>query len=391
LALRDYREIRLWSNVAAEDWTDWKWQLRNAIRTRAELEEVINLSERERKGVDTATGRLAMKITPHIATLMSAQDPEDPFRLQFVPNDRELMSDDDVTLFDDVNADAQYTPTSGLIHRYASKVLLFPSNACGSHCRYCFRRTLARDIDMFLTPQDIAAAMAYIKSRPEIEEVILSGGDPLTIDNHRLDALIRELAAIKHVAILRIHTRMPVTVPYRVDDQLIKILKRQKARFAIHVVVHIDTAEELSEPTRTALASLVDAGIPCLSSCPLLRGVNDSPRALRTLFTELVKIRVKPYYLFHSDPVRGLRHFLVPIARGLDIVSSLYDRMSGLAMPHYCFNVPGGGGHVLLGENYVREVQPGQYEITTFEGHKLLYSERLVDGELFVAADPISS
>ena len=387
--MRAHRTIPLWANISNEQWHDWKWQLQNVVTTRVELEQIIQLTDVEKAGIDEATKHLLMRITPHIASLMSPVNPEDTFRRQFVPTRYELASAEDATLFDDVNADDAYSPVSGLIHRYPTKVLIFPSNFCGAYCRYCFRRKLPRETETTLSREGMKAAIAYLAKHPEVEEVILSGGDPLTIDDDQLDRLLSQLHCLEHISIVRLHTRMPITVPYRVTPRLLGVLRDHKQRFSIHTVMHIDTAEELSPPTRKAIADLVDSGIPCYSSCPLLRGINDSADALKELFTELVKLRVKPYYLFHSDPVRGLRHFLVPISRGLEIMWNLYDRMSGLAMPHYCFNSPGGGGHVLLGGEYVRNVGPGKYEITTFEGDKLLYTEIQNGEELRVETTPL--
>jgi lysine 2,3-aminomutase len=280
-------------------------------------------------------------------------------------------------LFSDVNADDRYSPVNGLIHRYPSKVLIFPSNYCGAYCRYCFRRKLIREVEETLDKNQLRQAFDYINSNSAIEEVIFSGGDPLVLGDNSIDYLLSSLSQISHVQIVRFHTRLPVTVPYRITDQFIDTLNKYKRRFPIYVVIHIDSMVEFSDPMREAIAKLVDNGFPCLASCPLLKGINDNEKSLRSLWTELVKIRVKPYYLFHSDPVKGLRHFLVPIDKGLEIVGNLYDRMSGLAMPQYCFNAPGGGGHVLLCPSYVTKVAQGKYLISTFEGDKFEYNETL--------------
>lgn len=372
LAMRDYREIVLWKDVKADIWCDWHWQMQNVITTVDELDKVIELSPEERMGTETATRLLKMRISPHICTLMDPHNPADPLRRQFVPLHREVSSIDDEELFLDVNADERYSPLKGLVHRYPTKVLLFPSNYCGSYCRYCFRRKLVREVEETLSKRMLTDIFEYIKADRQIEEVILSGGDPLVLSDGALEHILEGLSRIPHVQITRLHTRLPVTIPYRITHKFVSMLSRYKP---VYMVIHIDSVHEISTAMREAVGKLVDSGIPCLASCPLLRGVNDSEEALRTLWTELVKMRVKPYYLFHSDPVKGLRHFLVPISRGLEIMRNLYDRMSGLAMPHYCFNVPDGGGHVLLNYNYVKELGQGHYLITTFEGDQLEYIE----------------
>lgn len=374
--MRNHSDISLWNAISLEQWTDWRWQIDNAITNLSELEQVISLSDEEQQGVEIATQHLRMKISPHIATLMNPDDPSDSLRRQFVPSVKELVSLDDSNLFADVNADDQYSPVRGLVHRYPSKVLLFPTNYCGAYCRYCFRRKLVRDVEEALSVQELETAFAYIEKNPQIEEVILSGGDPLVLGDEAIEFILRSVARIPHVEILRLHTRLPITVPYRITPDFVSMLAQYKP---VYMVIHIDTAREIVNPTREAVARLVDQGIPCLASCPLLRGINDCESTLRDLWTELVKIRVKPYYLFHSDPVKGLRHFLVPMSRGLEIMHNLYDRMSGIAMPLYCFNVPGGGGHILLGHNYVTKVAEGHYLITTFEGKQVKYVEKEED------------
>lgn len=373
--MRNHKDIKIWSNVSDKEWQDWHWQMRNSISTLNELEQIINLSEDEKRGVKHATQYLKMKISPHLLTLLDINNLNDPLRKQFIPSERELVSIDDENLFSDVNADDEYSPTKGLVHRYPSKVLIFPSNYCGAYCRYCFRRKLARDYEESLSKDELDKVLGYIGSHPEIEEVIFSGGDPLVLGDRVIEMLLDKLSEIETVQIIRFHTRMPVTVPYRITDDFVNILNKYKERFPIYIVIHVDSVQEISDAMKIAVKKLVNNGFPCFASCPLLKGINDEETALRSLWTELIKMRVKPYYLFHSDPVKGLKHFLVPIKRGLEIIRNLYDRMSGMALPHYIFNAPGGGGHVLLAPTYISEVAPGQYIITTFEGEKFEYNE----------------
>jgi len=375
--MRSYRDISLWQNTPEEKWTDWHWQMQNVITTLPELEQVISLSEEERLGIKRATRYLKMRITPHICTLMDPVERTDPLRVQFIPSGKEVESIDAEDLFDDVNADDEYSPVEGLVHRYPSKVLIFPSNYCGAYCRYCFRRKLVGEVEETLARRYYSKIFEYIRKNPTIEEVIFSGGDPLVVSDNTIDFLLHSLSEIPHVEIVRFHTRLPITIPYRITSDLIDVLLRYKKRFPIYFVIHIDSVAEFSDPMREAISNLVDNGFPCLASCPLLKGINDSETALRSLWTELVKMRVKPYYIFHSDPVKGLRHFLVPIERGLEIMRNLYDRMSGLAMPLYCFNAPGGGGHLLLTPQYVTKIEDGKYLITTFENKQFEYIEKL--------------
>jgi len=370
-----YANVPIWKNINEEKWSDWRWQLSNPITTLEELQQIVNLSPEQQEGIVKATKHLKMRISPHLASMMIQNDPSDTFRTQFIPNACEVDSLEDLDLFEDVNADERYSPVQGLVHRYPSKVLIFPSNYCGAYCRYCFRRKLNRNKETFLTSKELEPIFQYIEQNSQIEEVILSGGDPLVLDDNKLVEIFSRLALISHIKITRIHTRMPVTIPYRITDNLVLALSEYKKRFPIYFVLHIDSIAEISNQTKAAVTRLTDAGFPCLASCPLLRGVNDDETKLRALWTELVTLRVKPYYLFHSDPVAGLRHFLVPIERGLQIMQNLYDNMSGLAMPLYCFNVPDGGGHVLLTHSYVSKINTGIYKITNFEGNVIEYRE----------------
>jgi len=349
--------------------------MQNAVRDVATLARAIELTDDERAGIERAITAVKMKITPHVITMMDYSDRNDPVRRAFVPSSMELAPDVSPGLYDDVNADVQYSPLNGLVHRYPSKVLLFPANHCGTYCRYCFRRVATHYSETALTQCELDAAFTYIARDPSIEEVILSGGDPLVLDDNALAAILESIAQIPHIRLLRVHTRLPVTLPYRITDALITLLTRTIPRLPVFFVVHVASSCEISPPMKAAIAKLVDAGIPCFASCPLLRGVNDSEVALRNLWTDLLALRIKPYYLFHSDPVRGLQHFLVPLDHGVTLLQRLYDRMSGLAMPLYCFNVPGGGGHVLVGLNGIRRLGKGLYEITNFEGKTYSYKE----------------
>jgi lysine 2,3-aminomutase len=374
--MRNYYEIPLWKDISLDQWRDWHWQLQNVITEPDDLAQVINLSSSELQGIREATRYVKLRISPHIVSLMDPSDRQDTLRLQFVPSRKEVDSIENPNLFPDVNADYRYVPkgVNGLVHRYPTKVLILPTNYCGAYCRYCFRRKFIREVETSLSKTEFERAFNYIQERKDIEEVILSGGDPLVLGDETINYIVQSIAKIPHVKIFRIHTRMPVTVPYRITQDLIKILNQFKPTY---MVIHIDTAREISDPMRDAIAQLVDNGIPCLASCPLLKDINDNEATLKELWTELVRLRVKPYYLFHSDPVQGLRHFLVSIEKGLEIMRNLYDRMSGLAMPLYCFNVPDGGGHVLLTHSYVRMVRKGHYRITTFEGKAFDYFEDL--------------
>jgi lysine 2,3-aminomutase len=363
---KDRKDI--WKVVSQEQWEDWTWQLDNSIETLEDLSKVISLTEEERQGVLDSAKHLKMRISPHIANMISPDDPSDTLRRQFIPSSKEVDSLDDSFLYIDVNADGRYSPKKGLVHRYPTKVLIFPSNFCACYCRYCFRRKLKRDAEDLLTTKDYDNIIEYLSLHPGINEIIFSGGDPLVIPDDTINEVLEKLAQIKHVRLIRFHTRMPITIPFRITDGLISLLSDFKKRFAIYFVIHIDTIRELSEESKYAVSKLVDNGIMCFASCPLLNTINADEKTLFELWMGLVENRIKPYYIFHSDPVKGLRHFLVPLSRGLEIMRNLYDNMSGLAMPLYCFNIPDGGGHVLASYPYIKKIGEHHYKLTNFEG-----------------------
>lgn len=372
IEIRDYKKIPLWKDVSESDWSNWQWQVDNAVTTLDQLEKVVRLTTGEKEKISRDLKYFQMKISPHVTTLLDPDEHDTTIWKQFVPSGKESASINHDLLFDDVNADDRYSPVIGLVHRYPTKVLILTTNYCGSYCRYCFRRKFVNEKDIHITQKDIDDICRYVSKRKKINEVIFSGGEPLVLEDVFFDVALKKIKAIPHVGIVRIHTRLPVTIPYRITDDLIEVLAKYKP---IYFVIHIDTLEEITDQMRDAIAKLVDNGIPCLASCPLLKGINDSEEALINLWTELVKMRVKPYYLFQSDPVKGLEHLMVPLSRGIELMRNVYDNMSGLAMPLYCFNVPDGGGHALVNSSFIKENKKGVYEITTFEGEKVIYRD----------------
>ena len=376
-----YNKYKLWEHVTLEEWTNWKWQYSHCIDSVEDLQSILNLTENEIAGIRKVTSVYRMKISPHIA-LMIAESSDSSvtasLKKQFLPSIYETQ--EDVRLFEDVNADSNFMPVKGLVHRYPTKVLVFPSNNCGTFCRYCFRKKFVGEKETQLPRSELEPIFDYLQSHPEINEVIFSGGDPLTTSNEMINYMLGEISRIHSVKIIRFHTRMPITIPYRIDSGLIESLLQYLSRFAIYFVIHVDTLGEIAPESYSAILNLVKNGIICLASCPLLRGINDSEEVLASLWQSLVAHRVKPYYLFHTDPVQGILHFVVPLERGLSIVQNLYDRISGVGMPLYCFNVPNGGGHILLSAPTVKRLGPHRYQIKNFEGKLFEYIEP-INGE----------
>jgi lysine 2,3-aminomutase len=293
--------------------------------------------------------RYAVAITPAIAELIDPSDPNDPIAQQFVPDARELQAEAEET--DDPIGDHAFSPVDGIVHRYPDRVLLKLVNVCAAYCRFCFRREMVGPGRGALSPTALARALDYIRATPQIWEVILTGGDPLVLSARRLKDVMTELAAIPHVKVLRIHTRVPVATPERVSAALVRALRvNKKASF---VVLHANHPRELSKQVRAACARLIDAGIPMLAQTVLLRGVNDNVETLGALMRALVECRIKPYYLHQADLAPGTAHLRTTVAEGQALMRKLHGRTSGLCQPAYVLDIPGGYGKSPVGPNYL--------------------------------------
>ncbi len=297
--------------------------------------------------------RFALTITSEMAALIDPTDPADPIAAQFVPHPAELdIAADEVA---DPIGDGPYEVAPGVTHRYRDRVLLKPTHLCRVYCRFCFRRDRVGHGEDNLSEADLDAAMAYVAARPEIFEVILTGGDPLVLSDRRLAAILDRLEAIPHVEVVRIHSRVPVVDPTRISADTARMLRR---RFATWMVVHVDHPRELTDAAAGALGRLVDAGIPVLSQSTLLAGVNDEASVLEALFRRLVALRVKPYYLHHLDRAEGTTRFRTSIDEGRALVGSLRGRLTGIAQPTYVLDIPGGAGKVAIGADPLERLGP---------------------------------
>ncbi len=292
----------------------------------------------------------AIAVSPSVAALIDPRDPHDPIGRQFLPDAAELVVQPEEN--GDPIGDAARSPLEGLVHRYPDRVLLKLINICPVYCRFCFRReSIGPGHPTHLSPEALAAALAYIAQHDEIFEVILTGGEPLLLSPRRLADVVARLDAIAHVKVLRIHTRLPVADPSLVTDALVAVLRQ--ARQAVYVVLHANHPRELTPEVCAACARLIDAGIPMLSQSVLLRGVNDDVETLAALMRSFVAARIRPYYLHHPDLARGTGHFRLSIAEGRALVRQLRGRLSGLCQPQYVLDIPGGFGKVPLGPSFV--------------------------------------
>ena len=313
--------------------------------------------------------RFALAITADMARLIDPADPEDPIARQFVPDPAELEVRADEA--DDPIGDGTHAAAPGLTHRYRDRVLLKPTHLCRIYCRFCFRRDRVGHAGEELSEAEIEAAIAHVAARPEIFEVILTGGDPLVLSDRRIGRLLDRLEAIPHVEVVRLHTRVPVVDPGRIGATTAATLRR---RFATWMVIHVDHPRELTEAAAAAIGRLVDAGIPMLSQTTLLAGVNDRAEVLEALFRGLVRLRVKPYYLHHLDRAEGTARYRVPVARGRELMNGLRGRLTGIAQPVYVLDIPGGHGKVPIGADPLepvgegREAGTGRWRVTAPDG-----------------------
>lgn len=315
--------------------------------------------------------KYAIGITRDVLDTIDRKAVNDPVALQYVPQERELeIAPGEHT---DPIGDDVHTPVKGIVHRYPDRVLFKVTAACAVYCRYCFRREMIAGHGDSLTPADMKAAFDYIRAHPEIWEVILTGGDPLILSGQKLSALLDELCAIDHVKVIRIHTRVPIADSGRINDEITTALRRSKP---VYVVLHINHEKEITPPVERALSAIRAAGCTLLSQSVLLKGVNDDARTLENLFRRLVTLHVKPYYLHHPDLAPGTGHFRLPVSKGQQIMKQLRGRLSGLCLPEYMLDIPGGHGKVPLTPCYLHGLDEGGFEVEDYRGNKHAYTDR---------------
>ncbi len=348
------------------EWRDWRWQLRHALATEAELERLVPLTAAERRGLALAAGRgLRVAVTPYYAALADPAHPSCPVRRQAIPTDEEFEPAPG-DLRDPLGEDVR-RPARALVHRYPDRALLLATDRCAVYCRHCTRRRVTFAGDGALSREDLERAVEYLRATPSIRDVIVSGGDPLVLDDDRLDELLSALRTVPHVKVLRVATRAPVVLPMRVDARLAARLRRHAPLF---VVTHFNHPKECTEEARAACETLVDAGVPVENQSVLLRGVNSSARLLRDLFERLLEWRVRPYYLHQGDLAEGTGHLRTPIEAGVAILEALRGTTSGLAIPHLAVDLPGGGGKVTLQPDYRLPAPAGAGGGAWFRNHR---------------------
>ena len=376
---------RYFPDVDPAHWNDWRWQARNRIRSLEQLQRVFVLSDDEHQAVARHQGSLPLGITPYYASLMSRDDPAEPLRRTHIPVGTEYLKTPGEA--DDPLGEDGHSAVPGLVHRYPDRVLFLATGFCSTYCRYCTRSRMVGDAggDYSFSRPQWEDALNYIADNPQIRDVLISGGDPLTLSDERIDYLLGRLRGIKHVEFVRLGTKVPAVLPMRVTRSLIKVLRRHHP---LWMSIHFTHPTELSPEVTEAVTRLADAGIPLGSQTVLLKGINDSLDTLKTLYHGLLMRRVRPYYLYQCDPITGSSHFRTSVDKGLEIMQGLRGHTTGYAVPTYVIDAPGGGGKIPLLPDYVVGREGEDLILRNFEGNTYRYtdadgmvgSDRIFDG-----------
>lgn len=361
------------SDTAITNWKNWKWQIKHSIKDLSTFEQLLGIEFEpdEKIQLEETIDKFPLSITPYYLSLIDPSDyKNDPVFKQSFPSPMELIvSECDMK---DPLAEDKDSPVPGITHRYPDRVLFHISNVCSMYCRHCTRKRKVGDIDSIPDKDEIMAGIEYIKNTPDVRDVLLSGGDPFMLSDEYLDWILTELRNIPHVEIIRIGTRMPVVLPYRITDELVAVLKKHHP---LWINTHFNHPREITSSSKHALRKLADAGTPLGNQTVLLSGVNDCPRIMKRLVQKLVNNRVRPYYLYQCDLSEGLSHFRTPVGKGIEIIENLIGHTSGFAVPTYVIDAPGGGGKIPVMPNYLISWSTNKVILRNYEGVITTYKE----------------
>jgi lysine 2,3-aminomutase len=357
-------------NVSTDDWNNWTWQLRNRVTTLAQLEEHLVLAEAERAGVLLSGNKLALAVTPHFFNLIHPTDPDCPIRRQVIPRIEETW-DHQEEMADPCGEDS-HMPVPGLVHRYPDRVLFLVTDRCASYCRYCTRSRVVSGAGEQELHTEFEAAYRYLESHPEIRDVLLSGGDALLLSDNRLEAMLKRLRSIPHIEFIRIGSRVPIFLPQRITPELCRMLAKYHP---LWMSVHVNHPRELTTEVKAALERLADHGVPLGNQSVLLRGVNDDPAVYKTLVQKLLRCRVRPYYLYQCDLIKGSSHLRTSVAKGIEIIEQLRGHTTGYAVPQFVIDAPGGGGKVPINPDYLIHRDDGVTLVRNYENKVFAYPE----------------
>ena len=357
-----------------ERWNDWRWQMRHRLTKLEHFQQLLRLTPTEERGLLVAPEKFAVAVTPYFASLLNPEDPLCPLRLQVIPREEELVvSAPDMV---DPCGEDNDTPVPGLVHRYPDRVLLLALDTCAAYCRYCTRSRLVSQGEMYPVTRRLDAIIAYLEEHTEVRDVLISGGDPLLMSDEPLDNLLSRLRAIEHIEFVRIGSRVPSFLPQRITPELVALLRKHRVWLSLHFC-HV---RELTPEVAQACDRLADGGIPLGSQTVLLKGVNDSEQALKNLFHGLLKLRVRPYYLYQCDPVVGTAHLRTSIQTGIDLISKLRGHTTGYAVPTYVIDAPGGGGKVPIQAETLLAYEKGTAVVQNWAGKTYTYVDPVEQG-----------
>ena len=363
------KRAAIYQDIPAEKWNDWRWQLSHRLNSMEDFEKILHLTDSERKALSTQ-GLFRVDITPYFASLIDPDDPNDPIRLQVIPTAGEIQPF--TGMMEDSLAEDRHSPVPGLVHRYPDRVLMLVTTQCASYCRYCTRSRIVGDPSATFSRSDFELQIEYLKRTPQVRDVLLSGGDPLTLAPKLLEELLGRLREIPHIEIIRIGTRVPVFMPMRVTDEFCNMLQKFHP---LWMNIHVNHPNEITAELDQACDKLTRAGIPLGNQSVLLAGVNDCVHIQRKLVQDLVRMRVRPYYLYQCDLVEGAGHFRTPVAKGVEIIEGLRGHTSGYAVPTFVVDAPGGGGKIPLMPNYQLSMSDHKIVLRNYEGFITTYEE----------------
>ncbi len=363
------KRAAFYADIPDEKWNNWRWQLSNRINTVEEFDKVLALTDSEREALSTP-GLFRVDITPYFISLIDPNDPNDPVRKQIVPLASELAPF--TAMMTDSLAEDRHSPVPGLVHRYPDRVLMLVTTQCASYCRYCTRSRIVGDPSATFSRAEFEMQIEYLRNTPQVRDVLLSGGDPLVLAPKILEEILSRLREIPHIEIVRIGSRVPVFMPMRITDELTDMLQKYHP---LWLNIHVNHPNEITAELAEACDKLTRAGIPLGNQAVLLAGVNDNVHIQRDLVQKLVRIRVRPYYLYQCDLVHGAGHFRTPVAKGIEIMEGLRGHTSGYAVHQYMIDAPGGGGKIPVSPHYMISMSDHKIVLRNFEGYICTYEE----------------
>lgn len=358
-----------YADVPDEKWNSWRWQLSNRLNSVEEIENILTLKESERKAL-SASKLFRVDITPYYISRIDPDDPDDPIRKQVIPTSAEMVSF--TAMMADSLAEDQHSPVPGLVHRYPDRALMLVTTQCATYCRYCTRSRIVGDPAATFSRKEFEMQLDYLKNTPQVRDVLLSGGDPLILAPKILDEILKRLREISHIEIVRIGSRIPVFLPMRITDKITEILQKYHP---LWLNIHVNHPNEISAEVAEACNKLSLAGVPLGNQAVLLAGVNDNIHIQRQLVHELVRVRVRPYYIYQCDLVHGAGHFRTPVAKGLEIMEGLRGHTSGFAVHQYIVDAPGGGGKIPVSPTYMISMSDHKIILRNYEGYITTYEE----------------